>query len=162
MERATNPEAALRMLNQEPPPSVILIADAAVARKKQLWERVIDRLRGGSTVVLAGCFSTMVTQGGFDAMFARLGLPWRRGSNYRETLRLRRDVVGSRLANRLPPAYSQKAVFVKNVDGSDAWYTDGDEAAVVFATVGAGKLGYVGDVDGEEETDAVVLAMCGF
>ncbi|KAL2132138.1 hypothetical protein VTI74DRAFT_4144 [Chaetomium olivicolor] len=164
MERATTPSAALSVLNQEHPPTVILVADGAIARQRQVWKCVIDRLRGGATVVLAGCFSSMVTMGQFDRFFARLGLPWRRGSYHRETVKLRRHVVGARLANRLPAAYSQKALFVKNVDRSAVWYTEeetSNEAAVVFAEVGSGRLGYVGDVNGEEGSDAVVLAMCG-
>lgn len=45
-----------------------------------------------------------------------------------------------------------------------AWYTESetsDEATVVFAKVGLGRLGYIGDVNGEESSDTVVLAMCG-
>lgn len=34
--------------------------------------------------------------------------------------------------------------------------------SVALAKIGNGKLGYVGDVNGEEGSDAVVLAMCGF
>jgi ribonuclease HI len=164
MERATTPEAALSMLSQEPRPSVILITDGALTRQRKVWERVMDHLREGSTVVLAGCFSSMVTMGQFDRFFARLGLPWRRGSYTRATVKLRPQVVGGRLASRLPLAYSQKALFVKNVDRSAAWYTENEtsnEAAVAFAKVGSGRLGYVGDVNGEEGSDAVVLAMCG-
>lgn len=36
-----------------------------------------------------------------------------------------------------------------------------DQAAAAMAPLGAGKLGYVGDVNAEEGTDAVILAMCG-
>ncbi|KAK4233584.1 hypothetical protein C8A03DRAFT_47913 [Achaetomium macrosporum] len=164
MERATTTETALRMLNQNPPPSVILVTDGAITRRREIFERVIDRLREGATVVMAGCFSSMVTMGQFDRFFARIGLPWRRGSYHRTTVKLRQHVVNSSLASRLPSAYSQKALFVKNVANSAVWYSEresSDEAAVAFAKVGLGKLGYVGDVNGEEGSDAVVLAMCG-
>jgi hypothetical protein len=164
LQRATTPAAALDMLSLSPAPSVILVADAAMTRHNKICERVIDLLRKGATVVLAGCFSSMVSQGQFDRFFARVGLLWRRGSYYRVTTRLRRRAVGDRLAGRLPAAYSQKAVFVKRVDKSAVWYAEketGNEAAVVFAKVGKGMLGYVGDVNGEEGSKAVVLAMCG-
>lgn len=164
MERATTEEAALGILSQEPPPSIILVADAALTRRRKLWERVIDRLREGATVVLAGCFSSMATAGQFNRFFARVGLPWEQGSYHRTTVSLRRGVVGAHLASRLPSAYSLKAVFVKNVERSAAWYTPSEtpaEAAVVFAEVGLGRLGYVGDVNGEKSSEAVVLAMCG-
>jgi ribonuclease HI len=164
MERATKPEVAFSMLNADPAPSVILVTDGTVTRQQKLCERLIDLLRSGSTVILMGCFSSSVTMGQFNRFFARLGLPWHRGSYHREMVKLRGQVVGDRLASRLPSAYSQKALFVANVDRSAMWYTEketSNEAAVVFANVGAGKLGYVGDVNGEEESEAVVLAMCG-
>jgi len=53
---------------------------------------------------------------------------------------------------------------VKNVEESAVWYAEtgfSNEAAVVFANVGSGKLGYVGDVNAEEGSDVVILAMCG-
>ncbi|KAK4194884.1 hypothetical protein QBC40DRAFT_237676 [Triangularia verruculosa] len=165
METATTPKAALQMLNQEPPPSIIFVADGGLARQKKVWERVIDRLRGGATVIVAGLFSNFVNQGEFDRFFARVGLPWRRGSYHRETVTLRQQAVGdAQLARRLPSSYSQKALFVDHVASSDAWYTEtptSREAAVAFTKVGLGKLGYVGDVNGEEGSRTVVLAMCG-
>jgi ribonuclease HI len=166
MERATTMEVALRKLNEEPAPSVILVTDSALTRQRKVLERVIDRLREGATVVVAGCFSTMVTQGQFDRFFARIGLPWRRGSYYRTTVKLRQRASNSCSASRLPSAYSQKALFVNNVDKSAVWYNDSEspeEVAVAFAKVGRGWLGYgyIGDMNGEEGSDAVVLAMCG-
>lgn len=56
LERATTPETALAILGREPPPSIILIADGAITRQKRICECVIDRLRKGARVVLAGCF----------------------------------------------------------------------------------------------------------
>ena len=164
MELATTEDAALAMLGEKPPPSVVLVADGAVTRKRKILGRVIDLLRGGTTVVLAGCFSSMTTQGQFSRLFATIGLPWEPGSYQRETVRLHRDAVGDQLANRLPSSYSQKAAFLKNVDQSAAWYTAGgipSEAAIAFAKVGLGYLGYVGDVNAESGSDAAVLAMCG-
>jgi len=164
MERATTPEAALTMLNREPPPSVILVVDGGLARQRKVFERVIDHLCEGATVVLAGSFSSSVNVGEFNRVFAVVGLPWKSGSYHRSTVTLRRNAVGGSLSSQLPSAYSQKALFVKNVEESAVWYAEtgfSNEAAVVFANVGSGKLGYVGDVNAEEGSDVVILAMCG-
>jgi ribonuclease HI len=165
MERATTQEAAMGILDQEPPPSVILLFDTAVTHQRNVLERVIDRLREGATVVLTGGFSSLATEGEFNRFFAKLGLSWERGSYTRTTVSLRSNAVSSRyLTSHLRSSCSQKAVFVKNVERSAAWYTSSDgsgEAAVALTNVGNGKLGYIGDVNEEEPSNMVVLAMCG-
>ncbi|KAK3290785.1 uncharacterized protein B0H64DRAFT_412139 [Chaetomium fimeti] len=164
MEGATTVEAALAILGRRAPPSIILVADGAITRHRKVCEAVMDCLRGGSTVVLAGCFSSMVSSGEFNRFFARIGLPWQQGLYERKMVDLGRNVVHARLASRLPSTYSQKAVFVKKVAPSAAWYTlsgSSGQTAMAFAQVGLGRLGYVGDVNGEDVSDMVVLAMCG-
>lgn len=92
---------------------------------------------------------------------------------------LNHTAVGVANSQKLLQRYSQKAVSVKNVAPGDMWYkTDDDsvvesrvfslssantagETPVALAEVGTGKLGYVGDVNAEEGSHAVVLAMCG-
>lgn len=39
--------------------------------------------------------------------------------------------------------------------------TETDESPVACASVGQGKLGYLGDVNAERESGDVILAMCG-
>ncbi|KAK4159609.1 hypothetical protein QBC43DRAFT_381795 [Cladorrhinum sp. PSN259] len=167
MHWAEDPEAALSFLNQSLPPSVILIGDGGIARQKQkkLWDRVIDHLRAGATVILAGSFSAMLNAGEFDRFFARVDVPWRRGSYYRSNTKLRPASVPVNVVNTLPSSYSQKAHYIKNVEMASRWYTDIDgtngEVAVAYGQVGSGFLGYVGDVNGEKGSEDVVLAMCG-
>ncbi|KAI1321701.1 hypothetical protein F5Y16DRAFT_416735 [Xylariaceae sp. FL0255] len=162
MTRANTEKVALNFLTQSPPPSIILVTDAGVAHHMKVWERVIDCLRGGSTVVLAGCFSSFVNEGQFNRCFTKIGLPWKRGGYYRTDVSLRPGAVDDRLKTQLLPAYSQQCLYVQGVAGSDVWYAGHrDEAAVVFTKVGNGKLGYVGDVNGEKGSEVVVLAMLG-
>ncbi|OAA57028.1 Ribonuclease H-like protein [Niveomyces insectorum RCEF 264] len=164
LQRSTDPEEALAMLDETPPPATILILDAGPARQLRVWKRVIDHLRAGTTVVLAGGFSTSVTSGQFERVFRRLGLPWKRASYTRDTVRLQREAVGRPLGDSLAAAYYPKATFARNVDPSAVWYAASeapDQAAVVFAKVGQGRLGYIGDVNGEKESIQAVLAMCG-
>ncbi|KAI1097980.1 hypothetical protein F4804DRAFT_325969 [Jackrogersella minutella] len=160
IDRATTQKAALDMLTQNPPPSVILVTDAGAVHLMKVWERVIDCLRGGSTVVLAASFSSFVNEGQFNRCFGKIGLPWKRGGYYRTNVYLRPRAVDDRLKDQLLPTYSQKALYVQGVAESDVWYAGGqDEVAVAFTKVGNGMLGYVGDVNGEDGSEAVVLAM---
>ncbi|KJZ75101.1 hypothetical protein HIM_05587 [Hirsutella minnesotensis 3608] len=107
------------------------------------------------------------------SFFSRAGLPWGVGSYHRTTFALNQSAVGVDNAQKLPQRYTQKAVFVNNVAPEDMWYNTEDdsvpptsgkvagETAVALAKVGEGKLGYVGDVNAEDGSNAVVLAMCG-
>ncbi|KAL1843997.1 hypothetical protein VTJ49DRAFT_6401 [Mycothermus thermophilus] len=88
MDQATTPEKALELLGKTPRPPVILVADSHIGRNNKVLESVADCLYAGSTVILCGCFSTMISEGQFTRMFTRLGLPWRRGSYTRETTKL--------------------------------------------------------------------------
>ncbi|PVI03262.1 hypothetical protein DM02DRAFT_669918 [Periconia macrospinosa] len=90
------------------------------------------------------------------------------------------DVAEPEAAERLPLSYSRKALSVKNVAPSDVWYASGPEsvieshvfppdsaftqgeAAVALASVGQGKLGFMGDVNAEAGSTTVLLGLCGF
>ena len=162
MDRATTQKAALDMLAQTPLPSVIFVTDGGVANLTKVWERVIDCLRQGSTVVLAASFSSFVNEGQFNRCFAKIGLPWKRGDYYRTDVSLRPGAVNDCLKRQLLLNYSQKALYVEGVARSDVWYAgEEDEVAVAFTKVGDGMLGYVGDVNGEDGSEMVVLAMLG-
>jgi hypothetical protein len=105
-------------------------------------------------------------------------IPWEAGSYYRTTIFLNRAVV-NRPTSGLLSSYSHKAVFLKHVDPNMAWYVATDrsvieslvplpgpgiellETSTAFARLGNGWIGYVGDVNGEEGTTAVVLEMLG-
>ncbi|KAK6223968.1 hypothetical protein LQW54_000114 [Pestalotiopsis sp. IQ-011] len=162
-EKATTQADALRLLNQEPAPSVILIFDGAVASLTKVWERIIDRLRGGATVIMAGGFSSFVNVGQFNRLFMKVGLPWKQGSYHRSTVSLRRQAVPSHLVGQLPATDNQKALFVQGVERSAIWYAESEastEGAVAVAKVGKGRLAYLGDVNGEEASVAVISALC--
>ncbi|KXJ85549.1 hypothetical protein Micbo1qcDRAFT_169301 [Microdochium bolleyi] len=164
-ERVSSCEAALEELSRTPLSTVILIADAAITHRQALREAVLDRLHAGATVILAGQFSSSVAGGQFDRLMGTLGLPWKRGSYERTNLRLWRTAVGHPdTCGKLPPTYSAKAVYLKHVGPSGMWYTHEDDftqAAVALAKVGQGRLGYIGDVNGETDSNQVVLALCG-
>ena len=83
-----------------------------------------------------------------------------------------------RLGRKASTEVQPEGGFVKNVAPTDAWYsvntncvvcspvpslrgTSVDQTSVAFTGVGHGKLGSVGDVNGEPETNDVILAICG-
>ncbi|KAK1834756.1 hypothetical protein QBC39DRAFT_342776 [Podospora conica] len=163
LDRATTPEAAIRMLTDENIPSTILITDAAITRQRAVFKLVANCLARGTTVVLCGLFSSMVNVNDFRCFMAELGLTWTFGSYARSTVSLSQYYTEIQTRSGLPKSYIQKAQFVKTPDRSPIWYAgkNSGEGAVAFAKVRQGRLGYIGDVNGEEESTAVVMAMCG-
>ena len=76
----------------------------------------------------------------------------------------------------MPDSYSQKAVFLSHVASNDSVYRPSSEsvtqssvflpgpsnpnqAAVAFTKVGEGWLGYLGDVNNEQGSQAVIHSM---
>jgi hypothetical protein len=180
-QRVEDGEYAIRLLQGDQKPYAILITDEALTLTKNapVWNAVLKYVRLGGRAVIMGHFACFVTPSSVKPFFAKAGLQWEQGSYHRTTLMLNPQAVGSDLASKLLPEYNQKAVFLKNPIWTDSWYVTSEnstldslvfpadnvhntgESPVILASVGEGKLGYIGDVNVEEESDAVVLAMCG-
>lgn len=181
-QQAEHSTSAIRFLSQLPEPSAVLITDEALTLRENsaVWGAVLEYVRRGGTAIVMGLFPSFVEPDNMKPFFSRAGLRWETGSYHRTTLALNRAAVDVANAGKLPQRYSQKAVFVNNVVPENMWYKTDDnsvvqsavfpptsanrtgETAVAMATVGRGKLGYVGDVNAEDGSNAVILAMCGF
>ena len=181
LRQATNAQDALGLLTQNGQPNGVFVTDPdiAVSKNHAVSEQLKDYVHNGGTLVLGGLFSAQIRPNDLGKyMREKWDLPWEAGSYHRTTLFLNDQVV-NRPSSGLPSSYSQKAVFLKNVDPDTAWYVATDrsvpeslipmpgrgidllETSVAFVRIGNGSLGYVGDVNAEEGTDAVVLAMFG-
>ncbi|KAF5618480.1 triacylglycerol lipase [Fusarium tjaetaba] len=174
--RAEDTESVNRLFSREPPPTAVLITDEGLAEEQNSHVRhaVLRYVRGGGTAVVMGSFSSFVLPLNIKSFFAQAGLGWSAASYTGEEFVLNDAAVDSGLAAKMVPAYSTKALFLDNVAFNDAWYVTDEESnvssptnakagesAVVFASVGNGKLGYVGDVNAEHGSNVAVLAMCG-
>eukprot|EP00775_Hariotina_reticulata_P002275 gene2275-2587_t len=155
-----------------------VLADAAVkvviandALAAPLLQPLLSR---GGTAIFAGLFSSFTNMPDFCACFSSLGLPWKNGdycrSDYWPTPTALTRFQG------LPPAYNAKALSAMNVALGDRIYTpndeskvqsfvfeatplDVDQASVAFGKAKGGYVGYVGDVNGEEATSFIILAL---
>ncbi|KAI1126214.1 hypothetical protein F5Y10DRAFT_267347 [Nemania abortiva] len=183
IQQVKEEKAALRLLREDPRPSAVLITDEALARDMlaHVWDAVLQYVRRGGTAVIMGTFPHFTSPSILEPFFAKAGLKWASNGLQKPTLVLNQEAVGSDLAATLLPQYSQKAVSLKNVATSDAWYRPAEgsvtespdspptsannttETPVAFTKVGDGHLGYVGDMIllNEVSSDAVVFAMCG-
>jgi hypothetical protein len=181
LKQAGSARDALDLINGDNDARAIFVTDPGIttAKNNAVSDKVVEFARNGGTVVLGGSFSSFIRPSDLHTYFTRKwGLPWKAGSYHRTTVALNRLAEGLPRGN-LPSSYSQKAVFLANVDSKAAWYlptedsvlesnvffpepvANTSETPIVCMKVGKGWLGYIGDVNGEDETDAVVLGMLG-
>ena len=181
VKRATTAQEARTLMDRYPNPRSIFIPDAGIAKRRNdaVSQRVVQYVRMGGTAVFGCVFSSLIRPPEFDRYFEKTwSLPWRFGTYHRTTVYLNASSLG-RPESGLPLSYSQKAANLKHVANESAWYLPGEDsvvesrvfgpesipdktqAPVVFSKVGEGHLGYTGDVNGEDETTMVVLAMLG-
>ena len=144
IQRAKTPGAALRAISENAP-SAILVTDAAPTTPEhtQVWDEILKHVRQGGTAVCMGHFSTFVKPLDMKPFFERAGLQWEAGAYERTTVALNRDAAGNDLAASLPLRYSQKAIFLKNVDSAAAWYRPNEDSVIeshVFAPTPATNL----------------------
>jgi hypothetical protein len=180
IQRASQRTSALTYLSTNTP-TAIIITDPGItkAAHSAVLEKVISYVRSGGIAIFAGHFSGFIRPTDLDRHFrSPWNLPWQFGDYHRTTVYLNQRVQQvSKLA--LPAEYSQKAVFLKNVAPDAALYLPSmdsvteshvfpsepvknrEQTPVAFTAVEEGWLGYVGDVNAETESDAVILAMCG-
>ncbi|RMZ85141.1 hypothetical protein DV738_g37, partial [Chaetothyriales sp. CBS 135597] len=181
VKHAGNTRQALDLLYGDIKPKAILVTDANIAtpRNRIVSEMLVEFAQNGGTVVHGGSFSSMIRPPDFNRLLEKTwNLPWKFGSYHRTIVALNKVADGIPPGVKLPSSYSQKAVFLTNVNKNAAWYLPTEDSVVdsavfapnpvptnetpiVFAKVGKGWLGYIGDVNAEEGSDAVVLAMLG-
>ncbi|KAL0954417.1 hypothetical protein HGRIS_003403 [Hohenbuehelia grisea] len=182
LARAKTPAATVRYLSTHTPRAVVVTDEGITSRtNKTALTAVLDYARNGGTVVIGFNFPSFISGPDFDRFFAQdLGLPWKRGDYHRTDFVLNLEASLPAHADRagLPSTYSMKAVHVKGVSAEDQLYApaagamtqshvfapmlaDQRQAAAAATKMGEGILVYIGDVNGEEETEQLVLALCG-
>ncbi|EGE09486.1 hypothetical protein TEQG_08431 [Trichophyton equinum CBS 127.97] len=178
--RARKLDPALRYLS-EYTPNAIFATDAALLKTKYatVLEKVISYVRRGGTIVFGATFSSLSRIISIVNRFFEFSwcLPWKAGSYHRTTVHVNTNCQGLSM-ERLQTSYSQKALYLKNVPPESRLYAADEEstieshvfypepindltqAAIVFAPYESGRIGYIGDVNGEDGSHAVILAMC--
>ena len=174
-------ESALQSLAR---PEIIgvFITDPEVVEKKYatVVSRLVQYVKAGGTVVIGGTFSTFVRPSDNDTFFKKAwGLNWKMGSYHRTTFSLNPSRPERLLRGpSLAASYSMKTVHLKGIAPETVVYgptsesrtqsmvfspspVDLSEAPVVYTRVEKGYLGYIGDVNGEEESTNVILSMLG-
>lgn len=141
--------------------------------------RPIAKFVQSGGVAVFGCgVPSYTTPDEIHDLFTAFDLPWERRDYHRTTLKLNK---AARCINTtgLVQSYSQKALYLSNVGKNDAVYLptrdskiqsmvfapepieDLAQTAAAFGRCQKGWVGYTGDVNAEEGTVPLTLAMCG-
>ncbi|KAL7948251.1 triacylglycerol lipase [Trichoderma barbatum] len=182
-QRVKSATLAMELLSQQSQPrfSAILLTDEALSLEEntRVWVAVLGYIHGGGTAIAMGHFPRYVQPENIAPFFSKARLGWGAGSRRQTTLLPNENVIGKNVVRDLPLVYTQRALFVSGVATENMWYQTNQyslalstgfapisahvpgETAVALAEFGRGRLGYVGDIDGEEVFVAVILAMCG-
>jgi hypothetical protein len=143
-------------------------------------EKIKEYAMNGGIVVFGLHMPNFSKMDLFDNLFKSFGFDWKHGDYHRTTFQFNPSctIPPGVTSNSMPATYSMKALHVKDarpeekiyipVDGAKtqshalpAAYVDQAQAAAVAAKVGAGYVAYLGDVNSEEESNKVILALCG-
>lgn len=181
LKRAKKQSGALTYLSNNTPIAV-LVTDAGAMKPENVnvMEKLKQYASNGGTVVFGCSCSSFMQFDMFDTFKNHFGLPWTKGDYHRTTVHLNQEAARNlpSSSSKLALSYSQKAVFLQNVAPSAALYfpaddsetesfvfpptpVETDQTPVAWAKIGKGCLGYIGDVNGENGSHAVALAMCG-
>ncbi|GLB35584.1 hypothetical protein LshimejAT787_0211490 [Lyophyllum shimeji] len=144
----------------------VFIADAALSKRKnsQVLSKVVEYARGGGSVALGGDFSSFVRPPDMATFFANSwGVNWKSGSYHRATFSLNTSHELSKSNSTLPSSYSMKALHAQGIAPSAAIYKEPGanptESPAVQIRLGRGYMGYIGDVNWEEGSISLLLAM---
>lgn len=162
--------------------SAVYATDADITKKKhsKLLTKLVAYVKEGGTFVVGGQFSGHVTPSDNDSFFKHAwGLDWKMGSYHRTTFALNPSRP-ERLHHgpQLAASYSMKTVHLEGVLPEAVVYTPTpdsrlqsmvfspvtvpqSEVPVAYTRLGEGYLGYIGDVNGEDDSTSVILSMLG-
>ncbi|PBK80460.1 hypothetical protein ARMGADRAFT_1003104 [Armillaria gallica] len=147
----------------------VFVTDPGIVRKKhkRVLTKLVSYTKDGGLVVFGGLFSSFIRPPEMDKFWSTSwGVSWKMGDYQRKMFHRQEGNDTVKSSKGLPASYSMKAVHLKGINSAAAVYKNRDQhgelqAPVVRMKFGAGYLGYLGDVNAEEESTDVVLAMLG-
>ncbi|KAG6817046.1 hypothetical protein H0H87_000458 [Tephrocybe sp. NHM501043] len=176
---ATSSTKALRFLSSNDLGGVFAV-DAGISLRKntQVLTKLVEYAKDGGSVIIGGDFSGTVRPKYMDTFFLKSwGVPWKSGSYHRTTFYANPSHELVKANALLAPSYSMKALHVKDISPDVVVYrptgqsrleslvfapspvTNLAESPAVRTRVGKGHVAYIGDVNWEQDTAKLVLAM---
>ena len=157
----------------------VYVADEGINESKNsgVLSCLIEWVNAGGIAVVGSLFPSFTNGLEFERFFRKWGLPWKMGDYHRTTFVLNSSIgqLSNHSAN-LTTSYNVKAVHLKGVKAEDVLYAPAEDSSteshvfapslvdlshvpVAYTRIGDGFMGYIGDVNAEEESTSVILAM---
>ncbi|KAJ3990545.1 hypothetical protein F5890DRAFT_23735 [Lentinula detonsa] len=178
LKLVTRVKEAKAILSSNAPPTAVLAIDAAPteAKYRSLNELLVHYAKAGGIVVFGCNFSNHFSPRSADSFFRTWGVPWALGDYHRTTVYLNTSGVSGMDLAGLEPSYSVKALNVTKVLPNSVVYSpssssrtqshvfpatavDTSQTPAAYSAIGAGFMGYTGDVNAEAPTTKVIMAM---
>lgn len=159
----------------------IVVIDGGLSQKKykNTQIKLSEYAKVGGTVILACLFSNFVSIPNFDKLCQNMDLPWGWGDYHRTDFALNpafAPVFGNDAFETLQQSYSMKAVHLTNVHSEAKVYVPTDssrtqsfvfppgkvdtaQTPAVWQKHGQGHIAYIGDVNNETGSQALIMAM---
>ncbi|TGO45841.1 hypothetical protein BCON_0361g00010 [Botryotinia convoluta] len=182
LERAKSSSDAIQYLEAHNP-KAILVTDEGLTETTNgaVLEKVQSYIKNGGLVIFGLHFPNFTRMDIFDKFFDKdFGLPWQHGDYHRAIFRFNSSCTlpAGTVKDSIPLEYSMKVLHVQNAKQHEkiflpvpggttqslvfpSSHVDEEQAAVVGAKIGDGFLVYCGDINGEQGSDKVILALCG-
>ena len=182
LKRAKTVNDAIQYLDNNSP-NVILVTDEGLTetKNKPVLEKVQSYLQNGGLVIFGLHFPNFTPMGAFDNFFnEQFGLPWKHGAYHRSDFQLNPSCTLPTMVTKgsFPSAYSMKVLHVKDARPDERIFVpvpgamkksrvfppdhvDQAQAAVAGAKFGNGFVVCAGDVNPGQESDQVILTLCG-
>ena len=187
--QATTPQSAITHLSSDPKPTAVLLTHPGIIEHEEVIDCLRAYVNAGGRAIVG--FTELLTHlplPDFEKLFRTLDLRWVvRGTgtgtsssprSHRATFALDPTGIPAPLRpNALFAAYSMDAVHLARVKAKHRIYVPGsslgpraagtaghntaEECPAAWASLGKGFVGFVGDVNAEEESTRLVLEMCG-
>lgn len=178
LKEVTHISSAMKCLEGSPIQkfATIIVTDHAIMEQEfaAVNKKLIEYTKSGGTVVFGLMMPNLASPPIFDRFFedgiggSGWGLNWKFGTYSRETYNANNQShLASKFQGKLDP-YNTKAVSLLNAKPEDRVYlNEENQSPVIFAKYGnsetkQGYVGWLGDVNAEQETATLLLAMCGF
>jgi hypothetical protein len=160
---------------------VALAVDAGIAMRanEELLYQLTCWVKAGGTLILACLFSRLVKPVYHTWLYEMFQLPWIPGDCFRTTFSLNprmKATFGPKNYSTLKPLYSMRSQNLRNVSVEEQVYAptissrvesfifppdqvDIEECPAAFTKCGEGFVGYIGDVNGEQGSQSLLIAM---